>query len=451
MAPIKHLSRRDTAVSLLIIAVLFFVFGFVTWINAILIPYFKIACELDNFESYLVAFAFYISYLVMAWPASWLLKRGGFKKGMMIGFFTMAAGAAAFVPAAGYRRYGLFLTGLFLIGTGLTILQTAANPYITILGPKDRAAQRISIVGICNKAAGILAPLLLAAVLVRPADTALIHALPAMNTADKAHALDLLIRRVITPYALASVVLLAMGIGVRYSPLPEIEPEETPDRDREANRDKTNILQFPQLVLGAVALFLHVGTQVIAVDTVIGYAGSMGIGLREAKAFPSYTLISTIAGYVLGIITIPKFISQTNALRLCTSLGLTLSILVLAVNGTVHWLGHSCDLSLWFVVLLGLANSLIWAGIWPLALDGLGRFTKPGASLLIMGLSGNALLPLVYGRIADAYDLRTGYCVLIPCYGYLLFYALSGHRIRHWKRRPATAGLSSTKTVQAHE
>jgi FHS family L-fucose permease-like MFS transporter len=167
---VSSLSKRDTLLSILIIGLLFFIFGFVSWVNAILIPYFKIACELNNFQSYLVAFAFYISYFVMSVPSSYLLKSVGFKKGMMIGFWTMAIGAFIFVPAAFSRTYEIFLLGLFTLGSGLAILQTAANPYITVLGPQDRAAQRISIMGICNKGAGILAPLLFAAVILKATD-----------------------------------------------------------------------------------------------------------------------------------------------------------------------------------------------------------------------------------------------------------------------------------------
>src|SRR6476660_6151494 len=159
------LSQRDTVTGMIIIGFMFFMFGFTSWINAILIPYFKVAFQLSHVASYLVTFAFYISYLIFSVPASYLLKNVGFKKGMMIGFWVMSAGALLFVPAAITMTYGLFLLGLFSIGAGLALLQTAANPYITILGPKERAAQRFSIMGICNKGAGILAPLLFAAVI----------------------------------------------------------------------------------------------------------------------------------------------------------------------------------------------------------------------------------------------------------------------------------------------
>ena len=193
------LTKKDTTVSLVIIGCMFFIFGFVSWINAILIPYFKIACELTNFQSYLVALAFYISYLILSVPSSFLLKKVGFKKGMMIGLWSMAAGALTFVPAEYSRTYGVFLFGLFLIGTGLAIMQSAVNPYVTILGNKESAAQRISLMGICNKGAGIIAPLIFAAVILRPTDAGLFKQIPLLDPTQKAIVLDELIRRVITP------------------------------------------------------------------------------------------------------------------------------------------------------------------------------------------------------------------------------------------------------------
>jgi len=434
-APIEvsSITKRDSFISILIIGLLFFIFGFVSWVNAILIPYFKIACELNNFQSYLVTFAFYISYFIMSVPAAYLLKKAGFKKGMMIGFWAMATGAFIFVPAALTRTYEIFLLGLFTIGAGLAVLQTAANPYITILGPKERAAQRISIMGICNKGAGIIAPLIFAAVVLRATDTDLFKQISTMNEAAKNAALDELIRRVILPYTCVGIVLFCLGLMVRYSPLPEINTEQETPEVATANLNKKSIFQFPHLVLGAIAIFLHVGTQVIAIDTIIGYANSMQINLMEAKVFPSYTLSATICGYILGIICIPKFISQVNALRVCTLLGTIFTLLIIYTKGQVNFLGHTADISIWFVVLLGLANSLVWAGIWPLALDGLGRFTKLGASIMIMGLCGNAIMPLFYGWFADLYNVGYAYWVLFPCYLYLVFYAFYGHKIRKWK------------------
>ncbi len=428
----NYLSKRDTTISILIIGVLFFIFGFVSWVNAILIPYFKIACELTNFQSYLVAFAFYISYFVVSVPSSYLLKSVGFKKGMMIGFWIMAIGAFIFVPAAYTRTYEIFLIGLFSLGAGLAILQTAANPYITVLGPKERAAQRISIMGICNKGAGILAPILFAAVILKSTDGELFKQIPLMSDAEREIVLNDLIRRVILPYSFVGTVLICLGIFVLYSPLPEINTEAEDSTLAESNSAKTSIFQFPHLILGAIAIFLHVGTQVVAIDTIIGYATSMGMDLMEAKTFPSYTLAATIIGYIIGIVTIPRFISQKNALRICTVLGTLFTVLIVFAEGKVTLLGHTTDISIWFVVLLGLANSLVWAGIWPLALDGLGRFTKLGASIMIMGLCGNAIIPLFYGHFADLHDTRQAYWVLLPCYLFLVFYAIRGYKLKRW-------------------
>ena len=432
---VGSMSRRQIFISILIIAGIFFIIGFVSWVNSILIPYFKIAFSLSNFQAYFVTFAFYISYLVMSVPSSYLLKRVGFKKGIMFGFWLMAAGAFLFVPAAMTAIYGIFLLGLFALGTGLAILQTAANPFITILRPKERAGQRISIMGICNKGAGILAPILFASVILKASDTQLFRLLPGMGQAEKDAALNELLRRVILPYGCVGLLLFAIGLMVRYSPLPEIDTELETPAIAAANSGKKNIFQFPHLILAAIAIFLHVGTQVIAIDTVINYAISMHMNLLEAKIFPSYTLACTICGYILGILLIPKWVSQLQALRFCTILGLLFTILIIFADGQAVLWGHHTNISIWFVVLLGLANSLIWAGIWPLALEGLGRFTKIGSSVLIMGLCGNAILPLFYGYFADRYNLRSAYWVLFPCYLYLVFFAFYGYKIKTWDHK----------------
>ncbi|QIH32937.1 sugar MFS transporter [Sphingobacterium sp. DR205] len=422
--------RKTTWISIGIIGMMFFIFGFVSWINAILIPYFKIACELSNFQSYLVAFAFYISYLLMSMPSSYLLKKIGYKNGIMIGFWIMALGAFLFVPAAYNRAYPIFLLGLFTLGSGLALLQTVANLYITLIGEKERAAQRISIMGICNKGAGILAPLLFSYVILRPQDNELFKQLPHMADAVRALALDELILRVVGPYTVVGIILFLIGVLVKFSILPELDQQQgAAENSYGGNR---SISQYPHLILGAVAIFLHVGTQVIAIDTIINYAGAMGLSLLEAKALPSYTLTATILGYLSGIILIPKVFSQQTMLRFCTVFGLILSILVVTTHGHVVLFQMDLDISIWFIVLIGFPNALIWAGIWPLALEGLGPLAKQGSALLIMGLCGNALLPLLYGILADAMDPKTAYWILTPCFLYLVFYAFKGHRIQRW-------------------
>lgn len=435
MQAVADLQSREntTRISIVIIGIMFFIFGLVSWVNAILIPYFKIACELTHFESYFVTFAFYIAYLVLSVPAAFFLKKVGYKRGMVYGFWAMAIGALLFVPAALTRTYGIFLTGLFVIGTGLTVLQSASNPYITIIGPIESAAKRISIMGICNKFAGIVSPLIFAAVVLKVTDSDLFTLLESgtLDVTTKNALLDGLIRRVILPYSILSVLLFLFGLFIRYSVLPELNPEES-NKESAKDRAKQSIFQFPYLILGALALFFHVGTQVIAIDTIIGYAGSMGINLLEAKVFPSYTLTMTIIGYILGIILIPKYISQTRALQICCVTGFLFSLGIVFFNHPVTILGHTTDLSIWFLCALGLPNSLIYAGIWPLSIHGLGRFTKIGSSLLIMGLCGNGIMPVLYGYLADIWGVQSGYWLLIPCYLYLIFFALYGYRIHKW-------------------
>ena len=431
----NSLSRRKFIISIAILAFMYFVFGFVSWVNAILIPYFKIVCELStNFQAYLVAFAFYIAYLVMSLPAGFLLKKVGFKRGIMIGFFILATGAFIFVPAAMTRLYGVFLTGLFTMGTGLAILQTAANPYVTIIGPIDRAVPRMSIMGVCNKFAGIVSPLIFAAFILKASDKSLFESLPAMTEIARNAVFDELTRRMMIPYACLGVLLVGAGLFIRYSLLPEINTENESEELAAAHGGKTGVLQFPYLVLGFFALFTHVGTQVIAIDTIIGYAQSMGFDLLEAKVFPSYTLSATMLGYLIGIVCIPRFLSQTGALRLCTVTGLIFSVCILFMPGQMMFKGHELSLSIWFLVLLGLPNALIYAGIWPLAIRDLGRFTKTGSSILVMGLVGNAVFPLLYGHFADITGTRAAYWVLIPCYLYLVFYAVYGYKITSWKK-----------------
>lgn len=430
------LTRKQTVVSMVILAAMFFIFGFVSWVNSILIPYFRIACELTHFQSYFVTFAFYIAYFVMAIPSGRLLDRVGFKRGIMYGFMFMAAGMGVFVPAALTRTFGIFLAGLFMIGTGLAILQTAANPYVTIVGPIESAARRISIVGICNKLAGIISPLVFAAVILKASDAETFRLIEqgAFDPATKAAVLDELIRRVIVPYSILGAALLAFGIFIRHSVLPEIDTTSD-NTSAGGGEDRKSIFSYPYLVLGALAIFFHVGAQVIAIDTLIQYAGSMGLDMLEAKVFPSYTLTCTMLGYILGIILIPRVISQKNALIVCTVLGLLLSLGVIFLHTPVTFFGHKVTLSLLLLNALGFPNALIYAGIWPHAIRGLGRHTKTGSSLLIMGLCGNAIMPQIYGLVADKVSLAAGYWVLIPCFVYLIFYATCGYKIERWTKR----------------
>jgi FHS family L-fucose permease-like MFS transporter len=412
--------QKSYALPMIIIGALFFIFGFVTWVNGTLIPYLKIACELkSDFQSYLVATAFFIAYTVMAIPSSVVLRKTGYKKGMAIGLFVMAIGAIIFVPAAQSRNFNLFLVGLFIIGTGLALLQTASNPYVSIIGPIESAAKRISIMGICNKIAGILAGLIFGYIALKDADV-LEQSLKTMDAAARDAKLDELASRVIIPYIIISSVLIVLAIAILFSGLPDIKDEEDESvKSVRSSSSKTSVFQFPHLILGVLALFLYVGVEVMAGDTIISYGKSLGIELSEARFYTQFTLAFMLVGYVIGIFTIPRILSQAKALRFSAVLGVIFTLAAVMTNGKV---------SVTFIALLGLANSLMWPAIFPLAIDGLGRFTKIGSALLIMAISGGAILPLVYGKLLESWGSREAYIIMVPCYLYILYFAAKGYK-----------------------
>lgn len=412
-------NNKNYVLPMIIIGALFFVFGFVTWVNGTLIPYLKIACQLEtDFQSYLVATAFFIAYTVMAVPSSFVLRKTGYKKGMALGLLIMAVGAMLFVPAANARDYNMFLIGLFIIGTGLALLQTASNPYVSIIGPIESAATRISIMGISNKIAGILAGLIFGYIALNDADV-LEKSLQSMDAATKESTLNELASRVIVPYMIIAGVLVVLAIAILFSGLPDIHEEDDESTKSTAIR-KTSVFQFPHLVLGMVAIFLYVGVEVMAGDTIISYGKSLGIELSTARFFTQLTLAFMLVGYIVGILTIPKFITQAKALQICSILGVVFTIAAVLTTGFT---------SVTFIAMLGLANSLMWPAIFPLAIDGLGKFTKIGSALLIMSIAGGAIMPLLYGKLSESWGTQHAYLLMVPCFLYTLFYAVKGHRM----------------------
>lgn len=415
--------KQSYTTSLILVGLLYFIFGFITWLNGTLIPFLKAVCQLNNFQSYFVTFAFFISYFVMALPSSAILNKTGFKKGMSLGLLVMAGGALLFIPAAMQRNYMLFLTGLFTEGLGLAILQTAVNPYVTILGPAESAASRISMMGIANKAAGMILPAIMAGILLSGVDGINEQVNATTDLAQKEQLLSELAQRIINPYIVLAIVLVVLALLIRVSPLPDVnDTEENPDTD-----DSTHptIWHHTYLILGALAIFFYVGVEVIAGDSIISYGTSMGIPIEEAKWFTSFTLGCMVAGYFAGIILTPRIISQELFLRICTVLGLVLVVGVLTTTGKT---------SVYFLASLGFAHAIMWPAIWPMSLKGLGKFTKTGSALLIMGIAGGAILPLLYGKMVDISGNRAAYWVMIPCYLYILFFALAGHKIGYKKK-----------------
>jgi MFS transporter, FHS family, L-fucose permease len=375
----------------------------------------------------------------MALPSSAVLKKTGFKNGMSLGLWIMAAGALIFIPAATTRTFGLFLFGLFVEGTGLALLQTAVNPYITIIGPPESAARRISIMGIANKFAGAVAPIILASIILKDSKALQDKLAQAVDAATCSNLLDELSGRVIMPYIVMAIILVLLGLLIRIAPLPEVDTDAEDIVSGESNTKKTSIWQFPHLLLGVVALFFYVGVEVIAGDSIIRYGQSIGIAMESAKYFTSLTLLSMIIGYLLGIIFIPKYISQVIALKICTILGVIFSLGAILTPSHIVFSMSFIDIitlksiqlvlpvTVLFVALLGLANALVWPAIWPLALNGLGRFTKTGSAMLVMAIAGGALIPLSYGKLAVTFSTQSAYWICVPAYLIIMYYAFIGH------------------------
>ncbi|TXG36602.1 sugar MFS transporter [Seonamhaeicola maritimus] len=427
--------KNKTLIPILIIAGLFFIFGFVTWINGALIPFMKTINELTDAQSYLVASASYISFVVMALPASYIINKVGYRKSMSLGLVVMGLGALVFIPAAEARTYWVFLTGIFIQGAGMTLLQTASNPYITILGPIESGAKRIAIMGIANKVAGGLGSVIFGAILLSGIDD-IKEKLVTVDASEKADLLNTMADSVVTPYIVMAVALFLLGVLIRKAPLPHVEAEDSEEVET-GTTAKTSIFQFPHLWLGVIALFVYVGVEVIAGDTIISYGISLDIPVEQAKFFTLFTLMAMVATYALGVFLIPKYISQALALRVSAILGIALSFCIVFTTGFT---------SVLFVAALGIANALVWPAIWPLALTGLGKFTKTASALLIMAISGGAIIPPLYGAIVDhrkeelittgieeiaatAEAASSGYWILLPCYIIILYYAFWGHKI----------------------
>lgn len=416
------MDKRKYVTSMAIIASLFFIFGFVTWINGPLLFYVKLAFGLNtDSKAFLVTTAFYMAYFFLALPSSWILQRTNMKKGMAIGLFVMAIGAFVFGTFATHRNYSLALTGLFISGSGLSLLQTASNPYVSILGPIESAAKRISIMGICNKTAGIISPLILSLFVLRGINK-LEEKVNAAATGDAKNAiLNEFASKVYVPYLIMAAVLLLLAIWILRSPLPEIKGAEANIANQGSRQqNKTSIFQFPHLWLGALCIFVYVGAEVMAGDAIGIYGKGFNIPTDETKYFTSFTLAAMLVGYISGLITIPKYISQQRALSVSAVLGILFTLgAFLTSNYT----------SVGFVAALGFANAMMWPAIFPLAIHRLGKFTERGAAILIMGIVGGAIIPKAFASLKEQYNFQVVFFVLmIPCYLYILYYSVNGYR-----------------------
>lgn len=411
------MKKNSYVFNLSIIGLLYFVFGFVTWLNSLLIPFLKTACQLPDSQAYWVTFAFYISYFVMSIPSSAILKRTGFARGMSLGLIVMAIGSILFLPAASSRNYLLFLVGLFIQGTGLALLQTAVNPYVTILGPIESAAKRMSIMGLFNKCAGMIGILLISSVLFSGMD-ALSAKIQTLSGAELEAELAVLASRIQMPYIIITVLLCLLALMIALARLPEVKNEY----ENSETKQERSIFKIPYLWLGVLTLFLYVGVEVIAIDTLGLYAVSQGISEDIAPKLGTFSLIALTIGYILGIILVPKHISQSQALSVSAILGFVFAIGALVSSGTT---------SIVFIILLSFAHAMMWPGIWPLAIDKLGSHTALGSAFLIMAIAGGAVLPLCYGQLVDCLDgnRHLPYIITLPCYAMILYYSVWGHKI----------------------
>lgn len=413
---------RQYVTSIVIIGVLFFVFGFVTWINGPLITFVKLAFDLDtDAKAFLVTTAFYMSYFFLALPSSWVLEKTGMKRGMALGLLVMALGSYLFGTFAMERNYPLALTGLFVIGSGLSLLQTASNPYISIIGPIESAARRISIMGICNKTAGILSPIVLGAFVLQGIDQLEARVYAASSGPARDAILNEFAAKVYAPYLVMASILVLLAIWIIKSSLPEIRAADAnaPPAD-EAAQSRTSIFQFPHLWLGALCIFVYVGVEVLAGDAIGTYGKGFGIPTDQTKYFTALTLSGMLIGYVIGVVTIPRFMSQEQGLAISAALGVAFAIAAYLTSGYV---------SVGCVAALGLANALMWPAIFPLAIRNLGRFTEKGSALLIMGIAGGAILPNIFASLKDRFDFQAVFlAIAVPCYLYVLYYALKGRR-----------------------
>ncbi|MBR6268959.1 MAG: glucose/galactose MFS transporter [Bacteroidales bacterium] len=394
-------SNKKYIVPLAFIGMMFFTVGFAVGINGYFVPFLENNLNLTSAQSYLVVAATFVAFLVFSFPASSIINKIGYKRTMSLAFFLFAVAFALFIPAARMESFALYLFACFVSGTANTILQAAINPYVTILGPIDSAARRISIMGICNSLALSLPSVFIAAVTRKPIENV------GLNDLD-------------LPLYIIIGVVVVLGILTFFAPLEEIKAEgEENEEDCPYAAGKKSIWQFPHLILGGLALFVYVGVENLALLTVLDYAKDLGLPNPE-----SYTIwpgIGMAAGYILGIIFIPKYISQVKALRICTWLAVIMSLAIVLTPGPV---------SVWFVALLSFACSLMYPAIWPLAIVDLGKFTKKGSSLLVASIGGGALIPVLFGFLKDWAGSQNAYWICLPFYLLIMYYAYYGYKIR---------------------
>ncbi len=411
----KNTEKGNTlVVPLLIIGVLFFVIGFGVGISGFLTPFLKDALQLSVTQSYLVTAAIFSAFVVFGTPAGWIVKKVGYKMSIVFSLLIMAIGMVLFVPSANMASFPVFLLALFIGGIGNTLLQASINPYVTIVGPQESAAARMCLMGIMNKLAWWMGPVFLGLFL---------------------DLKNVQLSQVSYPFYIVTGILLVLSVFVFFAPLPDVKAVGEDDTEDNSSSSfasgKTSVFQIPHLLLGVLALFFYVGVETIPMVSIIGFAKSIfGENVANPEGFAKYVPIGMFLGYILGVVSIPKLISQTKALQLFTVIGLFAALCVVFLPG---------ELGIYALIAIGFANSIMWGAIWPLAIADLGKFTKTGSSLLVMGIVGGAVLPLIFGFLLDIFkttevstvaNYQHAYIVFIPAYLFILYFATIGYKIR---------------------
>ncbi|BDF93444.1 MFS transporter [Pseudoalteromonas haloplanktis] len=409
---------------------MFFILGCITWLNGAITPFLQQMLVLSPLQASFIISSFYIAVTVAGIPSAMLIKRVGYKNGMAIGCAVMAASALMYIPAAKMQMIEIFLFAQLMIGVGQTILQTAVNPYVVKIGPEKSAAVRVCIVGLLNKFAGVIVPVIFAAVVV----TGVVDGSGQLSQQQK----DIMADSLVMPYVLIAGLIFLFAAFAKLVPLPDLVFEESEGNSKGEIKEA---LQHPHLVLGVVAIALYVAVEVISADTIGSYA--LQIGIADYSVMTSYTMACMLIGYAIGIALIPRFMSQQSALTMSGIAGIvTVFAVVMGSNDSfvianlllVPFGGPELPDPLLCIALLGFANAMMWPAIWPLALAGLGRLTGTASGLLIMGIAGGALGPLLIGlgNVAGL-GAQGAYTVMLPSYIFILFYALKGHKMRSWK------------------
>lgn len=425
---VMETSKQSNVVPMAIVAVLFFILGFATWINGSLMPYLSQILKLTPFQGALILFSFYIAVTFTALPSAALIKKVGYKNGMALGMGLMMIAGLLFIPAAKTQIFALFLFAQLVMGAGQTLLQTAVNPYVVRLGPEESAAVRISIMGILNKGAGVISPLVFTALIVS-------NFTGTVGTELSQAQVDAMANSLILPYLGMAIFIGVLAVAVKKSPLPELIND---DIEQVSSKDELReTLSHPNLVLGAIAIFLYVAVEVIAGDTIGTFALSLGV--QNYGVMTSYTMVFMVLGYILGIALIPKFITQQTALTISAILGIIITLCILLIDAQTYVIANTLLVPLGgamlpdvllLIAFLGLANAIVWPAVFPLALSGLGTLTSTGSAILVMGIAGGAFGPLLWGLLSGVTSLQTGYFVLLPCYLFILFYAVKGHKMK---------------------